>query len=356
MWKILKQFLFLLSPETAHSLVKGISLVLPKTLLAACTGISSEILKSRIGKIPLKNPIGLAAGFDKNANLLSLAQALGFGFSEIGSVSALPCAGHSKPRLFRLAKDRSLINWMGLPNDGAQAIQKRLLKTIENFPIGINLVKTPDFAQDKNKLNGIEDFLKSYEALATLGTYIVFNVSCPNTDDGKTFEEPQTFKTLAKEILAKRQKKNLEIPHYIKISPDLPKKTLWELVENAIRFGFDGFVIGNTTTARFPLKTRLSTEQKNHGGLSGAALSALADQQLQNVFKMVHKEKTLIAVGGILSLSDLLKRLSHGASLFQIYTGLVYNGPCFVKHLNQSLVKFCEQQGVKSYLELVGSP
>ena len=354
MWKLLKNFLFLLDPETAHSFVKTTSLFLPKTLLSTLTEVRSEILKTQIGTMTLTNPIGLAAGFDKNAKLLSLTQALGFGFSEIGSVSALPCVGHPKPRVFRLSKDRSLINWMGLPNDGAQTIQKRLFETKKHFPVGINLVKTPDFAQGKNKFSGIEDFLNSYETLAALGTYVVLNLSCPNTDDGKTFEDPQTFKTLAQEILAKRQEKNLEAPHYVKISPDLPKKMLWELVENAIHFGFDGFVVGNTTTTRPSLKTKLSFEQENRGGLSGAALSVIADRQLQNVFEMVGKEKTLIAVGGILSFADLLRRLSHGASLFQIYTGLIYNGPFFVKHLNQGLAKFCEGQGVKSYLELVG--
>ncbi|MDO8518932.1 MAG: quinone-dependent dihydroorotate dehydrogenase, partial [Deltaproteobacteria bacterium] len=320
MYSLFKKLLFTLDPETTHNLAKRAAPILP---LLGCKSISSPVLKASIGGTKLENPIGLAAGFDKNGNMLGLASALGFGFTEIGSVTSIPCKGNPRPRIFRLPKDESIINRMGLPNQGADAVAKRLAKTKDKIPYGINIAKTPDNYSPPYR-SGIEDFLATFDKLKDFGKYIVFNLSCPNTAGGKTFEEPEVFKKLAKSVADVRKKMAAPKPILIKISPDLEEKKLFALVESACSFGFDGFVMTNTTLKRPNLKTGPFTVGKmGVGGLSGGALAKKADEQLSAVHQMA-PDKILIGVGGIINFEGLLNKLSRGASLFQIYTGLVY--------------------------------
>lgn len=357
MYTILKRILFNLNPETAHLLAKHASKLAPVNILSKHTTVSSNALKASLGKTKLKNPIGLASGFDKNAEMLDFLQALGFGFLELGSITASACKGNPKPRIFRLPKDKSIINRMGLPNIGANAFAQRLKRLKTKVPYGINIAKTPDFAQQKDSVvkNGIDDFLETFKATHHLGSYIVFNLSCPNTHDNKTFEDPKLFVSLAKEI--KDIKKDLKVtkPVLIKLSPDLKTKNLSNLVDQAIKFGFDGFVLTNTTTSRTNLKTKQKTLLNiGMGGLSGKALNEISTKQLKNVFNITGRKKILIGTGGIMGFDDLLSKFANGASLVQIYTGFIYEGPLFIKRLNEELALFCKKRGLKSYKELVG--
>lgn len=353
MYFLLKKILFTLDPETAHHLTKKFSAFIPSLLFPK--PITSRVLETKIGNTKIKNPIGLAAGFDKNADMISFAKKLGFGFSEIGSVSALPCPGHPQPRLFRLKEDHSLINGMGLPNLGAKKLVAKLQKNKSNLPYGINLVKTPDFACPPNKkIKGIDDFIQSYLKLNSFGAYLVFNLSCPNTEDNQTFEDAKLFSELAAEIQTIKTERAINKPHYLKISPDLPFDKLKHLVDAALKYNFDGFVVGNTTRQRPALISKINPELESRGGLSGSALTEIANQQLKTVFDIVGKIKTIIGVGGIMSFSDLKTKLALGASLFQVYTGLIYNGPRFINELNKKLIHHCEKSGVSSYLDLVG--
>lgn len=355
MYSVFKKILFSLHPELAHELVKSVAPVFPKALFSRLTTTHSSRLTTHLGTTPLSNPIGLAAGFDKNAELVQFMSSLGFGFLELGSVTAKACAGNSKPRIFRLPEDVSLINRMGLPNHGAKAFAQKLANQKTEIPIGINISKTPDFAQDVPPLDAVEDYLTTFLEVRHLGDYIVFNLSCPNSGDSKLLEHPDLFQPLAKAIDAERKLHKVKKPLFLKISPDLDLKNLKTLLEIAYEYDFDGFVLTNTTTQR-PLR---NTSQKRileigRGGLSGKALTELANRQLKAVTEIVEKKKTIIGVGGIMTFDDLLTKLSLGATHFQIYTGLIYGGPFFVRDLNRQLDEYCAKVGVKNYQELVG--
>lgn len=355
MYALLKRALFLLGPETAHDTVKALSKLAPLGAIKAYTRVTHPALETRIGTTLLKNPVGLAAGFDKNAEMLPFLEALGFGFVETGSVTALPCLGTPKPRIARLSADESLINWMGLPNVGADEFAKRMQSRRANVPVGINIAKTPDFAYNgvANKpKDGNADFLETYEKLARFGHYTVFNLSCPNTGETRSFEDLNLFSELGGAIADLNAKLEDLKPVYLKLSPDLDANNLAKLVEAACDIGFDGFVVSNTTKQRPPLKTTLTGELRHRGGLSGRALCALSLAQLKRVREIADKKRTLIAVGGIMSFEDLVERFRAGAHLCQIYTGLIYNGPLFVRELNLKLARLCEERGYRNYREL----
>ena len=353
----LKTLLFNLDPETAHDVVKRLACLLPHSLLRKQNQIQSPVLKLRWQNLNFNNPIGLAAGFDKEAKALPLIESLGFGFVELGSVSYTPCEGNPKPRIFRLVKDEALINWMGLPNPGIETFLENLKHSTSQLPRGISLVKTPDMAFELQKItakNGIDDFVDSYTMAHNQADYICLNLSCPNSGEAKLFEAPQEFQTLAREISLARTSLLSTTPLFVKISPALEKADLHKTVELALKYNFDGFVVSNTTTTRPNLKSSLKAEQKKRGGLSGRPLLKLANAQLKLVYDMVGKEKLIMGVGGVHDLPSLLSKLQNGASCVQVYTGLIYGGMSFVRNLNLELLQFCEKRGVKNYLELVG--
>lgn len=354
---LLQKILFTLEPETAHNLVRHLAPLVPNSLLKKTTAVRHPCLSTRIGKTELINPVGLAAGFDKNAEMIRLVEALGFGFMEIGSVTAKPCNGNPPPRIFRLSDDQSLINWMGLPNQGAEIIAQRLGHLKSRFPLVVNIAKTPDFSgKTQTLISGIDDYLASYRQLKHHGCAIVVNLSCPNTGENNSFEDPKIFSDLAREIGVARRATKQDKPHLIKISPDLDPEKLTKLVEIALKQGFDGFVVSNTTRERHMISAKIPAELMTRGGLSGAHLSYLANQKLAHVFSIVGKDAPLIGVGGVMNFSDMLLKFSFGASLVQIYTGLVFNGPLFVRKLNQKLKDHCEKLGIKSYRDLIGLP
>lgn len=353
--------LFTLDPERAHDLIKHASLCFPSKLISRFSPKEATTLQSRIGHTEISNPVGLAAGFDKNGEMIDFMRFIGFGFEEVGSVTDLPCEGRPKPRIFRLPKDESLINRMGLPNLGAEAVAKNLSKKELSLPIGINIAGTPGFVKSgkgMERKTGIEDILSSVEKLSVLkAAYYVLNLSCPNTPDGRTFEEPNGFCDLAKAVSSLRKEMGLSgTPILIKLSPNLDKAVLRKIVDDAVKYGIDGFVVGNTDSGREGLKTpKKQINRIGEGGVSGKALANKANNQLKNVFEIVGRNKILMGVGGIMSDKDLIMKLSLGASFFQVYTGLIYRGPMFVRQLKKSLDALCKKIGVLSYRELVGS-
>lgn len=355
MMTLFKKILLTLPPETAHNLVKALSRWAPKDSLRRRTATAARALKADLGGLALKNPVGLAAGFDKNGEMVDFLTSLGFGYLELGSVTARPCGGNARPRIFRLKKDRSLVNRMGLPNCGAEAFVRRLTRQKVLIPYGVNIAKTPDFAQGPTKLSGVDDFLTTFRRLHFLGNYTVFNLSCPNTGETRTFEDPQLFGELAREIQFARKSLRVKKPVLVKLSPDTEPATLSRLVELALKHELDGFVVTNTTTTRPGLKTPArKVKMIGEGGLSGAALARMANEQLRRVYEITGNDKIIIGVGGIMGFSDLTNKLACGASLFQVYTGLVYNGPFFVRELNRKLIALCRKLGIKNYLELRG--
>lgn len=344
----------MLEPESAHSLAKSCGALIPKAMLKAFACSKSDRIACQIGDHQLASPIGLAAGFDKNAEMTATLAALGFGFLEIGSITAKPCRGNSLPRLFRLPQDESLINRMGLPGDGVDVIMARLKSQKNSVPLGLNIAKTP--ASGRQKVgDGLEDQLTTFKKIGHQGAYVVFNLSCPNTDDGQTFEDPAQFQLLFQALVQERRASKERRPILFKLSPDLDLQSLKKIVEMAMTEGFDGFVVGNTTASRSGLKTNSKKLAAiGSGGLSGAGLTRLANQQLERVFEITGGRAILVGVGGIMSFADLLAKLSYGANFFQIYTGLIYRGPFFAHALGKKLDLYCKKLGVAHYSELIG--
>ncbi len=359
MYSLLKPLLFWLDPETAHTAVKWSGKIIPLTLLSSLTRFESSRLSCQIGATVLKNPIGLAAGFDKNGDMIDFMGGLGFGFVEIGSVTAHPCQGNPKPRLFRLPQDQSLVNRLGLPNSGSTAVAKKLFHRSCQTPFGINIAQTPDFALShpkKEKSSGIDDYLETFAKLHAYGAYLVLNLSCPNTSEGCAFEQPKVFSDLARQVAATRKTLGVTKPVLIKLSPDLKLPDLRKTVEISLAQGFDGFVLTNTTSSRVGVRLRShQIDQIGPGGLSGKGLADLSNQQIQKVCEMIDDKQMIVGCGGIMSATDLMTKLALGARYFQIYTGLVYQGPFFIKGLLTELDAFCQKRGVKNYQELVGN-
>lgn len=297
-------------------------------------------LEREVFGLKFKNPVGLAAGFDKNAELMDELACLGFGFVEIGTVTPLPQDGNEKPRLFRLKPDRALINRMGFNNHGAAAAAERLRKRKINILIGGNI--------GKNKLtpneNALDDYLKSFDALYEAVDYFVVNVSSPNTPGLRDLQEKEPLMKIlaaltqrAKELAAKYS--SLPKPILLKIAPDLTDSQLDDIIEIVTSTKIAGVIATNTTISRSDLLTNDSKIKKiGAGGLSGAPLTHRSTEVIRYICDKSNRAFPVIGVGGISSPEDAKAKLDAGASLVQIYTGFIYEGPGLAKQICKALV------------------
>ena len=353
MYGLAKHLLFKADPEVLHDLVLKVgskigNKKLVKNALKALYDFEDEMLHINLFGREFRNPVGLAAGFDKNGELIELFPYLGFGFAEIGSVTAKPSKGNPKPRIFRLTEDEALINRMGLNNYGAEAVAEKLSGKRFEMPVGINLAKTPEIMGK----HGVEDFLYSFERLYPLGDFTVLNISCPNTKDGKTFEDKEALDELLESLSELRE--NFNKPLLIKISPDLSYKALDDILEVSKEHKIDGYVICNTTTQRCNLKTDEERVKKiGYGGLSGKPIKDRATELIRYVYSQSDDE-IIIGVGGIFSAEDAYEKITAGSSLVELFTGLVYKGPGVVKKINKGLTNILEKEGFSKIEEAVG--
>jgi dihydroorotate dehydrogenase len=340
---VLKPLLFSLDPESAHhftfSTIKNLFKV---------PGVSAEVkaqyclknskLERTVFGINFPNPVGLAAGLDKNAILFDELSYLGFGFIEIGTVTPLPQSGNPKPRMFRLPKDEALINRMGFNNDGAKAIAERLRRKKTNIIIGGNI--------GKNKVTSNENALIDYEIcfkeLYNVVDYFVVNVSSPNTPGLRELQEKEPLKR----ILNRLQELNQQLgngkrkPLLLKMAPDLTNEQLDEIVEVVFETKIDGVIATNTTISRTNLKTRAKEiEAIGAGGLSGKPLCNRSTEVIKYIASKSEKRFAIIGSGGIHSSEDALEKLNAGADLIQLYTGFIYEGPGLVKRILKMLVE-----------------
>ncbi len=361
MYRLFRPLLFSLEAERAHRLTLGVArLVQPVAsgLLSSLFKYEHPALAVSCWTLTFPNPVGLAAGLDKNGRLIRLWEALGFGFTEVGSVSARPCAGNPRPRLFRLPADRALINRMGLNNEGAERVAQRLQRLRHRRPLGINLAKThdPGILGDA----AIADFCESFRRLAPLADYVTLNISCPNTAEGKTFEDPKALDRLLQAIFTVRRNLNLSVPVLLKLSPPPSSRTVFdsrleEIVAIARTHGIAGFVATNTAPDRAELRTDPDVLMRiGPGGLSGRPLATRARCLLFYLYRLTEGRLPLISVGGIDSAEEAYARIRAGASLVQLYTGLVYEGPGLVRRIKQHLVRLLEQDGFDSVQAAVG--
>ncbi|MEJ5170640.1 MAG: quinone-dependent dihydroorotate dehydrogenase [Fimbriimonadales bacterium] len=337
--KLVRPLAFLLSPEVAHEL--------------ALTWVGSGMFECRVPADPrlaveafgvaFPNPIGLAAGFDKDAVAVEWWDALGFGHCEVGTVTLRPQAGNPKPRLHRLAKDRALINRMGFNNAGAHALRVRLEGSWPHLPIGVNLGKNRDTPlQDAPK-----EYAALYRTLAPLGAYFVVNVSSPNTPGLRSLQEPEALREILQAIRAQKPRK----PLLVKVAPDLEEAGLDAVLQIALDEGLDGIVATNTTVSR----AGLSRDPGLEGGLSGKPLQPLADAALARLARGAAGRLALIGVGGVFDADDAWRKIALGAHLVQLYTGWVYGGPKTVARILNGLVERMDREGARSLDEVRGS-
>jgi dihydroorotate dehydrogenase len=358
MYKLIRPIFFAQDSEKIHDQIKCLGRFLSGTvwqnLIRRMYDYQNQALGVEFLGIKFKNPIGLAAGFDKNGELLEFLPSLGFGFLEIGSITAQAREGNPKPRLFRLVKDQALINRMGLNNRGADVIYGALKDREFKIPVGVNIAKTHD-----PRILGhqaIADFIYSFKRLHTLGDYIVFNISCPNTAEGKTFEEKEALTELLSEVRKVVLEKNIAKPILVKISPDVSFEQLDAILDISESFGVSGYIISNISMkAREWLKTGAEQIQKigKTGGVSGRPIRQRSTELISYAYRRL-KRPCIIGLGGVDSAETAYEKIKAGASLVQIYTGLIYEGPGLVKKINQGLVELLGREGFRNISEAVG--
>jgi len=338
---LLKPLLFQLDAEQAHHLViDGLkrSTRVPGTtaLLRALYDYQHPILEREVFGLKFKNPVGLAAGLDKNAQVTDELGALGFGFVEIGTVTPRPQSGNPTPRLFRLKPDEALINRMGFNNEGVAAVAARLRQRRSRVIIGGNIGKNKDTPNEQ----AADDYVACVNELADTVDYFVVNVSSPNTPNLRQLQEKEPLIRLLQQVQETNRAQSTPRPLLLKIAPDLTNGQLDDIVMIARETQLSGLVATNTTIDRAGLRTSTDTLTTiGAGGLSGRPLRQRANEIIRYLHRSLDGELPIIGIGGIHSAADAQEKLAAGASLVQLYTGFVYEGPALVKRINQALVK-----------------
>ena len=346
MFSILRPFIFNLDPETAHDLaIKSLKYnVLPKSLF---TVEDEEILNTKLfGKI-IDNPIGLAAGFDKSAEVYNEIFKIGFGFVEVGTVTPKKQYGNQKPRVFRLEKDQALINRLGFNNDGSDAIKKRIEHNAPDGLLGINI------GPNKDTDNMYNDFLSCAKTFFPIGDYITINISSPNTEGLRNFHEKENLEKLLIKINEIRKESNFKKSFLLKISPDLDESSINNIVDLSLKNNINGIILTNTSDKN---RDKLIDNQKNEkGGLSGQPIKDLSTKIIKKFYKKLDRKIPIIGVGGVDSGEAAFEKIAAGASAIQLYTGMVYRGPGIAKKISEDLNNIFKKQGVTNISEIVGS-
>jgi dihydroorotate dehydrogenase len=339
---IIRPVLFCIYPETVHhlivSLVKfGFKIPGIASLVKKIFEVKHPKLERTVFGLTFKNPVGLAAGFDKNATFFNEFANFGFSFIEIGTVTPKGQPGNPKPRSFRLKKDKALINRMGFNNNGVDEAVKKLKKRKTNIIIGGNLGKntlTPN-----NCATG--DYIISFNELYEYVDYFVVNVSCPNISDLHELQDKDALLEILNSLMSERKKKEKIKPILLKISPDLNFYQIDEVIQIIKDSKIDGLVATNTTTSRCNLITPEQTINKiGNGGLSGQPLRDRSNEIIRYISSKTNGSIPIIGVGGIMTPEDALEKLQAGASLVQIYTGFIYEGPSLTKRINKALLNY----------------
>jgi dihydroorotate dehydrogenase len=346
LYDLAKPLLFRLPPETAHHAVHAMLRVAGATPLAGPLkthyAVEDNRLRTSVFGQEFPTPVGVAAGFDKNAELPRALQSLGFGFVEVGGVTTEPQEGNPRPRMFRLPDDEALINRMGLNNDGADVVGRRLLRTDVDVPVGVNIAKTEHIAP----ADAPADYRQTYERVAEGADFFVVNVSCPNSQG---FEELQNRESMA--AIFETLTDVGASPLLVKLSPDLPEPAVEDALSIVAEFDLDGIVATNTSTER-PASLR-SSNRNEDGGLSGKPIEGDATKMVR--FVAERTDVPVIGVGGVSTAEGAYRKIRAGASLVQLYTGLVYRGPSLARDINRGLLDLLDEDGFSSIADAVGA-
>jgi dihydroorotate dehydrogenase len=344
--RILKPFFFSLDAETAHRLTLSMLALTPPISLSP----DPPELALKLWNLDFSNPVGLAAGMDKDAIAARAWESLGFGFAEIGTITPRPQPGNDSPRLWRLREHRALINRLGFPSEGAEAVAPRIERIRKN---GIALRLALNFGPNKDTAveNVASDYATLTRKLGALADFIVVNVSSPNTPGLRTWQSPERMREIFSAMRSDADVSASRVPILIKLAPDLERDDIFRICDTALELSLDGIVACNTTIAR----ESLGIDSPHPGGLSGAPLLTPARAIIRNIYMHTAGKIPIIGVGGITSADDAYGHICAGASLVELYTGLIYDGPGLVARIKTGLVRLLRRDGFRSISEAVGS-
>lgn len=346
-YETVKKIMFNFEPETAHTIAEAGLRVLPycrfiNNYMVEQNFVNHPMLTQNIFGVDFLNPIGLGAGFDKNATMIKAMPAMGFGYTEIGTMTPKPQAGNAKPRLFRFPEDESIQNAMGFNNEGALTVIQNLTKVYPyTLPIGASIGKNKTTAENM----ALEDYETLVRGFKDICDYMVVNISSPNTPNLRDLQNEEFIKavfSMAKSITNK--------PILLKIAPDMEKETAITLCQTAIDSGADGIVATNTTQ-----DYSLLDNAKDFGGVSGKVMSDKSYELFKAIGKELHDKTTLISVGGISDAADAYRRIKAGASLIQILSGFIFKGPGMCKDINEGLIELLKADGYTHISEAIGA-
>ncbi|MGA9373675.1 MAG: quinone-dependent dihydroorotate dehydrogenase [Mycobacterium sp.] len=349
-YRLLRQTLFLVDPERIHTWVFALLRLatwpgFARRLLRTSLAPTDPRLASTVWGVRFPGPLGLAAGFDKDGHGLQTWGALGFGYAEVGTVTAQAQPGNPMPRLFRLAQDRALLNRMGFNNHGAGALALQLTRHTPDVPIGVNIGKTKVTPAE----GAVEDYAESARLVGPLASYLVVNVSSPNTPGLRDLQAVASLRPILAAVRAATC-----TPVLVKIAPDLSDSDIDEIADLAVELGLAGIVATNTTVSRAGLLTP-DVEGLGSGGVSGAPVAARSLEVLRRLYGRVGDRLVLISVGGIETADDAWERITSGASLVQGYTGFVYGGGLWAKQIHDGIARRLREGGFATLTEAVGA-
>ena len=343
MFDKIRPLIFKLDPELAHTLaIKAL-----KTNLFLKQKISEvSYLKSELFGREIKNPIGVAAGFDKDAEVYNSLFNLGFGFVEVGTVTPLKQYGNKKPRVFRLENDKALINRLGFNNSGSDIVSDRIKN---NKPIGILGVNIGPNWDSKDRVG---DYLIGFNKFYKLADYITINISSPNTENLRDFHNLDELGNLLDKIFSEKKKLNSDIPIALKVSPDIDNTIVKDISKILIQYKVNALIVSNTTDQN---RDNLKDHQKfQKGGLSGKPLNDISNKLINNFFKNLNGQIKIIGVGGVESGETAYKKFLSGANFVQLYTGMVFRGPKIAIKINEELKKILKEKKIKNYSDIIG--
>ena len=345
MFSVLRPFLFKLDPETTHDLaIKSLKFnYLPRKMFEV---EDEQILNIELLGKKFPNPIGLAAGFDKSGEVYNSLLKFGFGFIEIGTVTPLKQFGNPKPRIFRLEDDSALINRLGFNNDGIEIIKNRIKSEKKKGVVGINIGPNKNTKDQKN------DFCIGLKNFFDIADYITVNISSPNTDGLRDFHDQEKLKDLLLALNKIKSENKINIPLLLKISPDIKDNQISEIADTAIKNDISGIILTNTTNSN---KDKLISDfKKEEGGLSGEPLQQISTNMIKKFYKQLNGKIPIIGVGGVNSGKSAYEKIIAGASLLQLYTGLVYKGPSIVKNIKKELIQILKVEGLNNIKDAIG--
>ena len=345
MFSILRPYIFSLDPEVAHDLaIKSLKAnILPKSFFKV---ESEEMLETNLLGKSISNPIGLAAGFDKSAEVYNSLFKFGFGFIEVGTVTPKPQLGNPKPRIFRLEKDRALINRLGFNNHGSEIVSKRISSNQPNGLLGVNI------GPNKETKNKEDDYYTCLSRLAMYAGYVTINISSPNTVGLRDFHDQAEMKKLLSGIKKIIKEKKINCPITIKISPDINDNEISNIVELVSSHRIQGIIVSNTTDSN---RDNLSDFKKlEAGGLSGQPLKDISTNLIKKFYRETNGKIKIIGVGGVNSGDSAFEKITAGADAVQLYTGMVYKGPGIVKEIKKDLISILKKENLKNVSEAVG--